>query len=95
MLHLLSKPLYEINIDIFLQILMQGDEIFLLQDGIIMGFKNHVFLKKLSTITVAVFALKNDVEARGVLQLMSSSITLIDYNEFITLSINHIQQIHW
>ncbi|WWO97478.1 MAG: sulfurtransferase complex subunit TusB [Candidatus Dasytiphilus stammeri] len=97
MLHILSHPLHSIDLEVFLRFLMHGDEIFMLQDGIIMGFKTYnILFNELSIIPVATrYALKNDVEARGVLNLMSSNINLINYDEFITLSTTHIQQIHW
>ncbi|WWO99874.1 MAG: sulfurtransferase complex subunit TusB [Candidatus Dasytiphilus stammeri] len=95
MLHILSHPLHQIDQDIFLHYLMHGDEILMLQDGIIMGFKTNVILNELSIIPVTKYALSNDVEARGVLNLMSSNVNLINYDEFITLSTNHQQQLHW
>ncbi|WWO95441.1 MAG: sulfurtransferase complex subunit TusB [Candidatus Dasytiphilus stammeri] len=95
MLHILSHPLYQINQDNFLSCLIDNDEVLMLQDGIIMGFKTNIILKELSILAINTYALINDVQARGVFNLISSHIKLINYDEFVKLSTIHIQQIHW
>ncbi|WWO99980.1 MAG: sulfurtransferase complex subunit TusB [Candidatus Dasytiphilus stammeri] len=97
MLHIVSHPLHYIDLEVFLRLFIHGDEILMLQDGIIMGFQTYnIFFNELSIIPITtIHALKNDVEARGVLNLMSSKINLINYDDFLTLYTTHIQQIHW
>lgn len=68
-----------------------GDVILLIEDGVIAAIRNTepALLLETKLNHLSVYALKPDVKARGLLEQVSSTIQLIDYSEFVELTVLH------
>ncbi|KFX19644.1 sulfurtransferase complex subunit TusB [Pectobacterium betavasculorum] len=95
MLHTLSRSPYHVDLDALLRSLDQGDALLLLQDGVIAGLADGDIILRLLDSAVLLYALRPDTEARGITEQISSSVVLIDYNEFVQLTVEHPQQLAW
>ncbi|WP_113628044.1 sulfurtransferase complex subunit TusB [Pectobacterium peruviense] len=95
MLHTLSTSPYHADLDTLLRSLEQGDALVLLQDGVIAALAGGDIIQRLLDSAVLLYALRPDTEARGVTEQISNSVTLIGYNEFVQLTVEHPQQLAW
>ncbi|WP_083172618.1 sulfurtransferase complex subunit TusB [secondary endosymbiont of Trabutina mannipara] len=71
-----------------------NDDLLLISDGVILGLNNSFFSKKIKN-SMNIYALKNDIEARGLFSYYLSNIKLIDYIDFIKLTEKNLQQVTW
>jgi sulfur relay protein TusB/DsrH len=75
----------------------EGDAILLLQDSVL-GLQSATtlasFTAKCESKNVALYALKDDVDLRGITNYYSN-ITLISYQEFVGLVVNYEKQVAW
>ncbi|MEQ9877979.1 sulfurtransferase complex subunit TusB [Pectobacterium aroidearum] len=95
MLHTLSCSPYHTDLDTLLQSLDKGDVLVLLQDGVIAALAGGNIIPRLLDSAVSLYALRHDVVARGMAEQISNSVVLIDYNEFVQLTVEHSQQLAW
>ncbi|WWP00986.1 MAG: sulfurtransferase complex subunit TusB [Candidatus Dasytiphilus stammeri] len=95
MLHILFNSPYNCDFSTFLRMLSSDDEILLLQDGVIAALEGSRKLNSLQKSSVNIFVLKDDVMARGLLSKISSSIVLVSYDEFVKLTVHHVNLISW
>ena len=72
-----------------------GDDLLLLQDGVLAALAGSRALMQLSRSNATLWVLDEDVQARGLTAQISTSVQSIDYNGFVTLTIRHQQQIVW
>ena len=69
---------------------LDSDAILLIEDGVYCGLENAPYsedLQQLINRGIKVFALSNDVAARGLKDRIQHNIQLIDYDGFVQLSI--------
>lgn len=92
-LHTINKSPYAHNTLLScLKVCTERDGVLLLEDGV---FGATTFapgadeLQMLSQRGVKVFALMNDIKARGLEEKLAPNITLIDYNTFVQLTLDH------
>ncbi|WP_409158798.1 sulfurtransferase complex subunit TusB [Pectobacterium sp. B2J-2] len=95
MLHTLSYSPYQVDLDTLLRSLGSGDVVVLLQDGVIAALTGGSIIHRLLDSAVPLYALRSDVVARGMTEQISNSVVLIDYNEFVQLTVEHSQQLAW
>ncbi|QJC30515.1 sulfurtransferase complex subunit TusB [Enterobacteriaceae endosymbiont of Neohaemonia nigricornis] len=99
MLYILSKSPSYCNFSILLNVLNNNDDLILIQDGILAGLKYSIFIKKIikiqQDIQLSVYALKNDILARGLENYISKQIIHANYKQFVYLTVKHKQQILW
>ncbi|GLY63226.1 protein TusB [Pectobacterium carotovorum subsp. carotovorum] len=95
MLHTLSCSPYHADLDTLLRGLDKGDALVLLQDGIIAALAGGNIIHRLLDSAVPLYALRPDVIARGITEQISNNVTLIDYNQFVQLTVEHPQQLAW
>ncbi|MFT8229577.1 MAG: sulfurtransferase complex subunit TusB [Enterobacterales bacterium] len=95
MLITLSKSPYYCDLQSLLRITQIGDDLLLISDGVIAGISNTYIFDQLNKYGLILYALKNDVIARGLLSYFDKSISIIDYNDFVQLTVNNKQQISW
>ncbi|UAJ66083.1 sulfurtransferase complex subunit TusB [Candidatus Schneideria nysicola] len=95
MLYILySSPSY-CDIDSLLSTTKKNDDLILLGDSVIIGLINSKFLLKFLKYPISIYALEDDIIARGLNQYFSDKIIIIQYNEFVLLTEKHIHQISW
>jgi tRNA 2-thiouridine synthesizing protein B len=92
-LHTINKsPFSHATLASCLQVCGKEDGILLLEDGVFGALTNSPCAEELIAIIetgVKVYALKGDVNARGLQEKIPTSIQLTDYNGFVQLSIEH------
>ncbi len=94
-LHTLSRSPYQTDIDAMLRCVAPQDALLLLQDGVIAALAQGNTVARLLAQGVPVYALREDVEARGLAAQISTSILLVDYTEFVRLTAQHAVQLAW
>ncbi|MEH2921788.1 sulfurtransferase complex subunit TusB [Samsonia erythrinae] len=95
MLHTLSSSPYHADLDALLRSLGDGDALVLLQDGVIAALAGGDIINRLIDAALPLYALRPDTDARGGTEQISTSVSLIDYNEFVQLTVVHAQQLAW
>ncbi len=92
-LHTINKsPFSHSTLASCLQVCGKQDGILLLEDGVFGALASSPCAEELATIIetgVRVYALKGDVNARGLQEKIRAGILLTDYNGFVQLSIEH------
>lgn len=73
----------------------QQDALLLMQDGVLAALKDGAASQSLEAATHPVYALCEDLAARGLIGHVLHNITLIDYTGFVALTEKHPQQIAW
>ncbi|UIP28210.1 sulfurtransferase complex subunit TusB [Photobacterium sp. TLY01] len=74
--------------------LLPGDEILLLQDGVVAATAPGQ-LESVLTQGVAVYALDTDLLARGLAGRVVSEVEVIDHNRFVELTVCHPNCMKW
>ncbi|MDV5140745.1 MULTISPECIES: sulfurtransferase complex subunit TusB [Yersiniaceae] len=93
MLFTLSQSPFQTDLPALLRLTGQGDDLLLMQDGVLAGLKGSAALDWLLAAPISLYALKEDVEARGLTAQISDKITLIGYTTFVTLTVKHAQHV--
>ncbi|QCI22956.1 sulfurtransferase complex subunit TusB [Buchnera aphidicola] len=95
MLHTLMKSPFETNVPLIINMLKKSDDFLALQDGVLIGLKNNIFLKSIIMSSVKLHLIKEDVYARGIEKNISSKFILISYIHFVSLTLKHKKQMTW
>ncbi len=93
MLYTLSHPFNRCDVSALLHLIMKDDVLLLLQDGVIAGLSGSVYIELLLNMPISLYALQDDLEARGLIGYCSNKITIIGYSDFVTLTEKHGSQI--
>ena len=92
MLHTVNKSPFNHNgFETCLKYVTPGSAVLLIEDGVYAAAKGTVFSEKLQAAikTVPVYALKPDVEARGIQGRVLDGVKLVDYGGFVDLVAEH------
>lgn len=95
MLHTLSRSPWQCDINGMLRMVQSGDDLLLLQDGVIAAIEDSRFVEILYNAPIKVFALKEDIAARGLNGQISAKIDVISYTDFVNLAVKHTSQMSW
>ncbi len=95
MLHTLMTSPFRCDLNAMVRLLAEGDDILLLQDGVIAALDGSPALEALLQAPISLFALKEDLDARGLFGQISTNVTAISYTEFVALAVKHPQQMTW
>ena len=95
MLHTVSHSPWQCDIEEIFRILRKGDDLLLIQDGVLAAVEGNRFVEKLNNAPISVSVLKADVEARGLIGQISTKIDVVSYNDFVELAIKHPTQMSW
>lgn len=92
-LHTVNKSSFSSNtLTSCLKVCSNNDAILLIEDGVFSALKGALSAKDLQhqiSHGVSVYALKNDIEARGLGCKIMDNVQLTDYEGFVQLSITH------
>lgn len=94
MLHTLSHSLNQINVYHFMGMISDSDIVLLWQDGVTAGIK-HTQLSVLLDKNYIIYALDNDVLARGLTDLMDNRIQIINMETCVKLTAENAPQVAW
>ncbi|WP_279027792.1 sulfurtransferase complex subunit TusB [Gibbsiella quercinecans] len=95
MLFTLSHSPTECDLPALLRLAQPGDALLLLQDGVLAALAGSLHLAQFQQAPVVLFALRADVEARGLSGYISHYVTVIGYTEFVELTEKHPAQTAW
>lgn len=95
MLYTLSHSPSYCDLPTLLRLSTQGDALLLLQDGVSAGLMGSAHLDMLLNVPISLYALRADVDARGLIGHISYNIALIDYTHFVELTEKHRSQMAW
>lgn len=95
MLFTLSHSFSHSDHNTFLTLITPNSVILLLQDGVNAAIKNSDAFLQLARTNCPIFALKADLEARGLTAFIADEVQIIDYAEFVTLTAKYYPQIAW
>jgi len=92
MLHTVNKSPFDHNtLETCLKYVKQGCAVLLVEDGVYAAAKGTAVSKQLQDAlkTVPIYALKPDVEARGMQNRVLDGVKLVDYGGFVDLVAEH------
>ncbi|MRS91468.1 sulfurtransferase complex subunit TusB [Enterobacteriaceae bacterium RIT714] len=95
MLHTLSHSPWQCDIEGLLRMLSEGDDLLLIQDGVLAAIEGSRFVEILNNAPIKVSALKEDVDARGLGGQISTKIDVVSYTDFVNLAVEHASQMSW
>lgn len=95
MLHTLRHSPFQCDLAEILRFMQPGDDLLLIEDGVIAALGNSRALELLLSAPISVSALQEDIEARGLIAQISSKIECVSYTDFVRLAVKHDQQFAW
>lgn len=95
MLHILTQSPFKTDIDTLLRCVSAGDDLLLTQDGVMAAINGNRYLELLLAAPISISALREDLEARGLLAQISTRIDAVSYTDFVRLTVKHERQITW
>ncbi len=95
MLHTLSRSPWQCDIDALISMLREGDELLLIQDGVLAALDGSRFVEILCNAPITVSALRDDLDARGLSGQISAKIDVVSYTDFVNLTVTHASQMNW
>lgn len=95
MLHILQHSPFQTDLESMLRSMKQGDELLLIQDGVIVALSGTKALDLLLAAPISVYALQEDIEARGLTAQISTGVGKVSYTDFVALTVKHEQHISW
>lgn len=95
MLHTLINSPFKCDFNAMLRLLAEGDEVLLLQDGVLAALEGSQALESLRAAPISLHVLQDDVIARGLSAQISSSAAAVSYTEFVALTVKQTQQMTW
>lgn len=95
MLYTFRYSPFNSDIRAILRYMQPGDCLLLIEDGVLAGLKDTVPFGVLLASSLSVYALQEDIEARGLSIRFSDKIPRISYTDFVKLTIKHQQHFAW
>lgn len=95
MLYTLSHSPNQCDLPALLRLVTESDALLLMQDGVLAGLSDCAYLKLLFSVPLSLYALRDDLEARGLMNYFSNRITVIKYSQFVELTERYRRQIAW
>lgn len=92
MLHTINKSPFEHRaLETCLRFARQGSAVLLIEDGVYAAARDTAVSKQVQEAlkTVSVYALKPDLEARGMQNRVMDGVRLVDYEGFVDLAVEH------
>ncbi|ARI10746.1 MULTISPECIES: sulfurtransferase complex subunit TusB [Klebsiella] len=95
MLHTLSTSPWHADMATMRRLIKEGDDLLLLSDGVIAAIAEGRFLEILQSAPISIYALQEDIEARGLAGQIADSVIRVSYTEFVRLTVKHAGQLDW
>lgn len=95
MLHTLRHSPWQCDFEELLRMLGEGDDLLLIQDGVLAAMEGSRFVEILNNAPITVSALKEDIAARGLVGQISAKIDAVSYTDFVNLTVKHATQMSW
>ncbi|MBW5929335.1 sulfurtransferase complex subunit TusB [Klebsiella grimontii] len=95
MLHTLSTSPWHADMATMRRLIKEGDDLLLLSDGVVAAVSESYFLEILLSAPITLYALQEDIEARGLTGQIADSVVRVSYTEFVRLTVKHAGQLAW
>lgn len=95
MLYTFRYSPFHYDINSVLRYMQPGDCLLLIEDGVLAGLTDSASLKALLASSLSVYALQEDIAARGLATHFSADIPSISYTGFVKLTVEHQQYFAW
>ena len=95
MLHTLMVSPFQCDVNAMIRLLSAGDDVLLLQDGVIAALEGNSVLEALLNAPISLFVLQEDLAARGLTEQVSANVTVVSYTDFVALAVKNPQQMTW
>ena len=98
MLHTVNKSPFDHNtLETCLRFARQGSAVLLIEDGVYAALRETAVSKQVQDALkrVSIYALKSDLEARGMQNRLMDGIQLVDYGGFVDLVVEHNSVQSW
>ena len=95
MLHTLTHSFSHVDAEALLRTVQRDDVLLLIQNGVTGATVKSSSLGAIIEKGVAVYALREDLEARGLLFRVIEEVTVVDCEGFVDLSVAHYPQMAW
>ncbi|GKX55490.1 protein TusB [Leminorella grimontii] len=95
MLHTLSHSFSHVDAEALLRTVSSGDALLFIQDGVAGALVKSPSLEAIIEKGVVVYALREDLEARGLLSRVVGGVIVVDFAGFVDLSVSHRSQMAW
>lgn len=95
MLHTLRHSPWQCDFATLISSLQEGDDVLLIQDGVIAALEGSRFLEMLRNAPISVSVLKDDVKARGLCAQISNNVVRVSYTDFVRMTVKHQSQMAW
>ncbi|MGF1753305.1 sulfurtransferase complex subunit TusB [Vibrio makurazakiensis] len=82
------------KLTLVLDLLIDGDELILTENSVYAALPNHDYFSRMQSIN-SVSVLEADVQSRGLQNLVANSITQVDFETFVDLTIYNVKSITW
>ncbi|WP_345829236.1 sulfurtransferase complex subunit TusB [Erwinia sp. HDF1-3R] len=95
MLHTLTHSPFQSDFSALLRLLAEGDDLLLLQDGVLAALEGSQALELVLRAPISVYVLEDDVSARGLSGQISPRVTAVSYTDFVALTVKNSSQMTW
>lgn len=90
MLHIVKQPNALLEL---IEVYQVGDQLLLVEDSVYLCNAQHPMFTILKSMDV--FVLKADAEARGIYNRISPSLSVVDFDGFVELTVAHSTSLTW
>ena len=95
MLRIVSHTSCQFDTQIFLNSVCDADAVLFIQNGVSMAVSGNSLLLSIVEKGASIYALRDDLEARGLLPFVSAQAISISYEQFVDLTVENKPQILW
>ncbi|MBD2811420.1 sulfurtransferase complex subunit TusB [Xenorhabdus sp. Vera] len=95
MLYTVRRSPYHDDVNAMLALVSETDDVLLIQNGVLFGINDNRYLAELMRTGAGIYALQEDLDARGLIEQISDRVKVIDYDGFVSLTVKHQQNFAW
>ncbi|AYA41879.1 sulfurtransferase complex subunit TusB [Xenorhabdus nematophila] len=95
MLYTVRHSPYHYDFNAMLSFVSETDDVLLIQNGVLLGINDNRYLTELIRTRAGIYVLKEDLDARGLIEQISNCVKVIDYEGFVSLTVKHQQNFAW
>ncbi|MEX0444964.1 sulfurtransferase complex subunit TusB [Xenorhabdus sp. SGI246] len=91
MLYTVRHSPYQDDFDAILGLITDVDDVLLIQNGVLLSINGNRYLAELIRTGAGIYALQDDLDARGLVNQVSDHVRVVNYNGFVSLTVKHQQ----
>ncbi|REF26816.1 tRNA 2-thiouridine synthesizing protein B [Xenorhabdus cabanillasii] len=95
MLYTVRCSPYQDDFNAILGLITDADDVLLIQNGVLLSMNGNRYLAELIRTGAGIYALQDDLDARGLTNQVSDRVQVVNYNGFVSLTVKHQQSFSW